>query len=185
MRTQSDDQSELDDDDIRILNELQKDCRQSNRSIAKTLSMGNKAVSRRIDKMQEEGVIKGFKAVLSPEGTGNLCTTFVLIQINFDYLMRQHQTQFDVAMAIVAKLTLGEKTKDSPSINEIHTVTGEWDILLKIRGSSLKEIAKFIVKELRTIKGVGRTCMYIVLDTHLEDTDLKLANKRPKALAVR
>jgi hypothetical protein len=45
---------------------------------------------------------------------------------------------------------------------------------MKIRGKDVDEIADFKMTKLRTINGVGRTCMYIVLESRQEQTYLEL-----------
>ena len=43
------------------------------------------------------------------------------------------------------------------NVVEVHVVAGQWDIILKARGASLKEIGELVVNQLREIPGVGQT----------------------------
>lgn len=163
---------DLDDIDIRILNELQRMHTDghdlTSRQIAKKLRLASSTVNSRVKTLRAGGVIRGYKAILDAKKADNPFLTFVLIQVDYQYLVKERRTQLDITKDI------DEATKGAPWINEIHTIAGEWDILLKIRGRDVDEIADFIMTKLRTINGVGRTCMYIVLESRREETDLRL-----------
>jgi Lrp/AsnC family leucine-responsive transcriptional regulator len=42
-------------------------------------------------------------------------------------------------------------------VYEVHLISGEWDMILKVRSSSMKDIGKLVIDDLREIKGVGKT----------------------------
>ncbi|EMR74764.1 transcriptional regulator [Thermoplasmatales archaeon SCGC AB-540-F20] len=54
-------------------------------------------------------------------------------------------------------------------INEVHIISGEYDLLLKVRGKSLEEIGKLVVDKLRELKGVGRTLTCACFETVKEE----------------
>jgi DNA-binding Lrp family transcriptional regulator len=70
-------------------------------------------------------------------------TAFVLV----NFRPTSGISQQDVAQSI-AKLE---------NVVEVHVVAGQWDIILKARGASLKEIGELVVNQLREIPGVGQT----------------------------
>lgn len=154
----------LDKKDIALLKELQLNCRQSLKKLARKLNMSITTVYDRMKKLEREGVIKEFRAIVDPEKTGNLFTTYTLVQIDFRYLLASGENQRDIARKI-SKL---------PHILETHVITGEWDIVLKIRGKSTKEVGHFVMTKLRKVKGVGRTHSLDVWETFKESTELEL-----------
>ena len=50
-----------------------------------------------------------------------------------------------------------DEIADLRGISEVHMISGEWDMLLKVRGSSMEDIGKLVIDKLREIKGVART----------------------------
>jgi DNA-binding Lrp family transcriptional regulator len=57
----------------------------------------------------------------------------------------------------VSALKIAQKIQDLPGVYEIHIISGEYDILTKIRGPSFDEVGKNVIAKIRQIKGVGRT----------------------------
>ena len=43
------------------------------------------------------------------------------------------------------------------SVHEVYIISGEWDLLLKVRGKDTEEIGKLILDKIRGIEGVGKT----------------------------
>jgi DNA-binding Lrp family transcriptional regulator len=168
-------QLKLDETDLAILSELQADCTLSRRRLAAKLNVATSTINLRISKLVEHGVIKGFKAIIDPEKIGSTSTTFVMIQVNYQYLTNTDKTQLDVATNIL------KTTRNFPFITAIYTIAGEWDLLLTVRSQNLRETSEFIMKTLRKIKGVGKTCMYVVLETSLETTDVNIPERRDTA----
>jgi len=155
----------LDKKDIALLKELQLNCRQSLKKLSKKLNMSITTVYDRMRKLEKQGIIKEYKAILDHEKTGNVFTTYTLVQIDYSYLLETGENQRDVARKL-AKL---------PHVLETQVITGEWDILLKIRGKDTKEIGNFVMTQLRKIKGVGRTHSLDVWETFKETTELELS----------
>ena len=158
------DAMKLDKKDIALINELQSNCRQSLKKLSRKLNMSITTVYDRMKKLEKEGVIKQCRAILDPEKTGIPRTTFTLVRIDYTHLLESGENQRDVAKRLAR----------FPQVLETHVITGEWDILLKIRGKSVPEIGDLIMTKLRKVKGVGRTQSITVWETFKETTELKL-----------
>jgi len=154
----------LDEKDLALLNELQTNCRQSLKKLSKKLKMSITTVYDRMKKLEKEGVIKECRAILDPEKIGIPITTYTLVRIDYSHLLESGENQRDVARRLAR----------FPNILETHVITGDWDIILKIRGKSPKEIGDFVMTKLRKVKGVGRTQSITVWETFKETTELKL-----------
>ena len=61
-----------------------------------------------------------------------------------------------------------------PEVQEVHIITGNWDLLLKVRVRDVEELGKFIVDRLRLVKGVEKTLTCVVLSTEKETTEINL-----------
>ena len=133
----------LDDKDLAILKELRKDARRSTKAIAKDLAIPRATVHERIKRMLDKGVIKGFTAVPDYAKLGEPVTAFVLVS----FLPNSSISQRDLA----------QKIAGIDGVQEVHVVSGEHDILLKVRGESMESIGSLVIDKIRSIPGVGRT----------------------------
>ncbi len=138
----------MDEKDLKLLQELQKDCRQSLKKLSRKLNLSITTVYERMKKLEKEGVIKGYKAILDPEKVGKPVIAFIFIRMRYHYPeLSEPLSQREVA----------KKISLLPGVCEVHIIGGEWDILVKARGKSLKQIGEFVIDRLRLIKGIERT----------------------------
>jgi len=133
----------VDEKDIAILEELIKDSRKSTKAIARELDIPRATVHDRIVKMEQKKLIKKYTAVPDYSQLGLGVTAFILVQFTPQEGMSQRETAEEIA--------------DLKGIHEVHMISGEYDMLLKVRGSSMEEIGKLVIDKLREIKGVART----------------------------
>jgi Lrp/AsnC family transcriptional regulator, leucine-responsive regulatory protein len=145
----------IDEKDKKILDELKKNSRNFTKNIAKNISIPRVTVHDRIQKMQKNGIIKNFSVNIDYKKIGFPTEVFVFIGF---------QANVEVSQRELAK-KIGKLT----GISEVHIISGEYDLLLKVRGSSLKEIGKLVVDKLRTLKGVGRTFTFACFETIKEE----------------
>lgn len=133
---------EADEKDFAILGELKEDGRQSTADIARSTHLPRVTVHERIRKMRERGVIRCFAALPDYAKLGQPVTAFVFVS----YLPGP-TSQREVADKI-AKLE---------NVFEVFVVSGEWDLLLKVRGKSMEEIGGLVIDRIRSLPGVART----------------------------
>ena len=58
-------------------------------------------------------------------------------------------------------------------VQEVHVISGEFDMLIKIRGEDNEEISNFVIDKLRTIKGVDKARTMFVMATEKEDISIR------------
>jgi len=133
----------LDEKDSAILEELMKDSRRTTKAVARELDLPRATVHDRIVKMEQKKVILRYTAVPDFAQLGLGVTAFILVQFEPEKGLSQRDTAEDIAML--------------PGIFEVHMISGEYDMLLKVRGSSMEEIGKLVIDRLREVKGVART----------------------------
>ena len=117
----------LDDRDMQILKILKLNSRTSIREIGKQIDMRPSTVHQRLKKMQDQGVIEKFTVKLNDEKIGRKLVVFMLISGAMDKY-------------------LDDKAMKDPCIREIHGVTGEYDLLMKLKFRDMKEFNKFIIE---------------------------------------
>jgi DNA-binding Lrp family transcriptional regulator len=65
----------------------------------------------------------------------------------------------------VSQRNLGIQIGQLPRVTEVHLITGEWDIMLKVRAGSMEELGKLVLDKLREMKGVMRTVTCVCFNT--------------------
>ncbi len=133
----------LDEKDLAILDILKKDSRRSTKAIASELEMPRATVHERIKRMVEKGIIRGFTVKLDHTKMGMPITAFILISFLPEPTISQRNLAQDIAMM--------------EGVQEVHLISGEYDILVKVRGASMESIGSLVIDRIRMLRGVGRT----------------------------
>ncbi len=142
----------MQDKSEQILEFLKKNSRLSLREISKKTGLPLTTAHNRIKKMQKEGIIKNYSVEVDYSKLGfNLCA---YIMASVDYNIKHRVSQQEIAKKI---LHLG-------FVESVDIVTGETDIIIKVRTKNVQQLNKFITKELRNIEGIDKTVSMIVLE---------------------
>ncbi|MCA9922354.1 MAG: Lrp/AsnC family transcriptional regulator [Anaerolineales bacterium] len=150
----------LDEIDIVILQELQRNGRISNVELAQKINLSPPATHTRVKRLAEQGYIREFVALLDQEKVGYEMTCF--IRINLELHQIESLKNF---RAVVMEM---------PEVLECYHVTGEFDYLLKVIVRTRKELEQFIVNRLTPIAGVAHIYTSLVLSTIKTTTALPL-----------
>lgn len=113
----------VDSTDRSILAELQRDGRQSIAELARTVHMSNSAVAERVRRLEEAGVITGYRAVIDPERLGY----GILAYLRLRYPSSQYKPLHDLLAEI-------------PEVVEAHHVTGDDCFILKVVATSMRHL---------------------------------------------
>ena len=141
----------LDEKDSAILEKLVEDSRKTTKAIAKELDIPRATVHDRIVKMEEKCVIRRYTAVPDYHQLGIGVSAFILAQFEPESGVSQRETADEIATI--------------QGIYEVHMISGEYDMLLKVRGASMEEIGRLVIDRLREVKGVARTLTCAVFTT--------------------
>ena len=95
------------------------------------------------------GIIKSYTVQPDYAKLGYPITVFLLVS----YESGQHNSENKE----VTQHKLAERIASLDQVYEVHIITGEYDILVKIRGKSLEEIGHLVVDKIRQLKGVGKS----------------------------
>ncbi|NHJ46415.1 MAG: Lrp/AsnC family transcriptional regulator [Asgard group archaeon] len=133
----------VDEKDLLILEQLTNDSRMPTKHIAETLDIPRVTVHSRIEKLKLEGVIKQFTIITDYAKLGLPVLAFIFIE----YAHNDDSTQIDLANQIAA----------ISNVSDVHLISGEWDMLVKMRGKNLEEIGRKVIEEIRPLKGVTKT----------------------------
>ncbi len=147
----------LDDIDLKILEIVQKHGRTRRNELADRVGLSLPAVSERLRKLEEAGVISGYYARLNPGALGIDITAFVLVTVDSS----KHYASFV------------EHVQNTEYILECHAITGEGTHLLKIRTENTSSLEKLLAK-IQSWTGVVKTTTSMVLSTPKETTVIKI-----------
>jgi len=165
---------QLDELDIRILAELLKNGRIPLTKLAKKLRVPRTTVNSRLCKLEELGLIRRYRAEIAVEKLGYRLTAFVLVKVRRTKPIDGMSNQEVLARRLV------EQTMSSPHlpwVEEAHIITGEYDLLLKVRASELDQLTRFLIAYMATHDDVVQTHTLIALETIHEDHSPPLLEK--------
>jgi len=150
--------------DLQILRILQADCRLTAREIAERLDVPITTVFAKIKRFERAGFIKSYTAVLDAPRLNAGTTAFILASFAYRTLTERPLSQREV-VAQVAKFA---------EVQEAHIISGDWDILIKIKTSSVEAVGKFVIDKLRLIKGIEKTLTCLVFESQKESTAIPI-----------
>lgn len=139
----------LDELDRAILRELQADGRISNVDLARRVSLSAPATHARVRRLERDGAIHGYTAILDREKAGYdlLCFVEVALQV--------HQLEQVEGFRNLVR--------SWPEVLECHHLTGEYDYLLKVVLRNRRDLERFAVNRLTPVPGVSRIHTSLVL----------------------
>lgn len=148
----------IDKTDKKILNVLQTKGRMPNKDIAAEVGMVPSAISERIKKLKERGIIKSFETRIDAKKVDKHLLAFVYITTNEQ----------------VKGWGTGHELAKIDDIQEVYNVAGEDCYLLKVRVKDTKALSELLREKIGRIKTVTATRTTIVLDTYKETCRLNL-----------
>ena len=153
-------QETLDELDIALLRTLQQDGRLSNADLARTINLSPPATHTRLRRLEQQGYIRQYTALLNQEKVGYDLMCFVLISLQ---ILQSEQLEAS-----------HEMIRHLPEVLECHYITGDYDYLLKVVMHNRQELAHFVMKRLTSIPGVARVQTCVVLSEIKSTTVLPL-----------
>ncbi len=132
----------LDDKDHKIIEQLRLNSRSSIRDIAKATGLRPSTVHERIKKLVNEKVIEQFTLKLNNEAMGESFIVFMLLSGNPTHYV-------------------GVPLISNPNIKEVFGITGEYDMMMKLKFKDVAEFNDFVIKFREENKEVSKTVTMI------------------------
>jgi len=162
--------SKLDEKDLAILALIQENSKLTANQIAKKINTPITTVFAKTKRMEEMGIIKQYRAILSPEKLNLNTAAFILASVSY---RAKNEDEAPISQRQVA-----EEIARFPEVQEVHIITGDWDLLVKLRAENVDAVGKFVVDKLRLIKGLDKTLTCMVFETVKESTSLPQTFKK-------
>ncbi|GAA4779771.1 Lrp/AsnC family transcriptional regulator [Citricoccus nitrophenolicus] len=142
----------LDDVDQRILAELTRDARQSVTALAQRVHVSRAHAYARINRLQEDGVITRYSAVVEPVRAGLRSSAYVTLKL------RQHgwREMRDALSAI-------------PEVHHVSLVGGNFDVIMLVRARDNLDLRRVVFDQIQSMPGVIDTQTFLIF----EDVDAR------------
>jgi|TARA_Y100001954_G_scaffold100613_1_gene109621 DNA-binding Lrp family transcriptional regulator len=141
----------MDDLDRAILEKLCEDARLSQRKLAQLLGVAQGTVTKRMQRMEESGLIKNYAAVLDAEKVGWSMTIMAGLRIQKGRMIE-----------------VQEKIASDPRVFNVYDITGDWDSMVLARVKDRSDLDN-LTKTVFTQDGVIRSYTHVVLNTVKEE----------------
>lgn len=141
----------MDMTDHKIIEILQEDGRISMKDLGKIVGLTSPAVSERVKRLEESGIIEGYKAIISPDALGRVIKAFIHISLPNN----------------MYKKFIDEARKD-PRIVECHHITGDDCSVVKVIVKDMYELEEVI----DSIKEIGSTKTSVILSTPIQSKSI-------------
>lgn len=138
----------MDDVDRRIIALLRENARRSFQDVGQHVHLSAPAVKRRLDRLEREGVVLGYTAIIDPQAFGWRAEAFV------DLYCDGNMPGSAIKRAV----------EREPGVISAHTVAGEASALLHVMAEDTKSL-ELALERIRGTRGVTRTVTEIVLST--------------------
>ena len=154
-----------------LLDLLKKNARESDATLAKELATTEEDIRARIAAYEKDGVIRGFQAVLNPD---RLETPDVRAVIELR-IRPEREGGFDRIASRISRF---------PQVESMFLMSGGFDLLLFVKGSSLQEVAYFVSARLAPLDGVLSTATHFMLKTYKDQSVLMESEPHDDRLQV-
>ena len=141
----------LDVTDLELLKQLQKNSNITTKELAATVNLSPTPVYERVRKLEKEGYIKGYVALLDAEKLGLELIVFC------DITLRQHTKEIG-----------NQFVKDICAVKEVtecYNISGDYDFKLKVLVRDMKHYQDFVINTLGAVSNIGSAHSTFVIGT--------------------
>lgn len=131
----------LDETDILLLKTLQKNAKLTTKELAEAVHLTPTPVFERQKRLERQGYIRKYVAILDPEKMGQGLLVFCKVKLQ--------QINHEIADAFTRRI------QRIPEVTECYNISGSHDYLLKVRARDMKQYQEFILNKLGNIDNVG------------------------------
>ncbi|MEG1617533.1 MAG: Lrp/AsnC family transcriptional regulator [Bacteroidales bacterium] len=152
--------SYLDDIDLKILRQLQNNSNLTTKELAKTVNLSPTPVFDRVKRLEKDGFIKRYVAILDAEKLEKGFCVFCNVKL------KQHNQQIGYEFM--------EAIQQVEEVTECYNISGDFDFMLKIYVKSMKHYQDFVLNKLGTIDSLGSLHSNFVLGVVKQDSAIPI-----------
>ena len=147
--------TDLDSFDRKILAVVASEGRISVTELATRIGLSKSPTQTRLKRLEEQGVIKGYRAMLDPIQLGREHVAFV--EIKLSDTRESALNAFNKAVRAI------------PEIEQAHLIAGSFDYLLKVRASDMSDYRKVLAEKQSTLPHIASTSTYVAMQAVKEE----------------
>ena len=151
---------ELDKIDRQLLEYVQKDARVSNAELARQVGLSPPGLQKRLRRLEDEGVIKGYVAIVDHEAVGYDMLCFIQVTL------QRHEPR--------AVACFRDVVQTMPEVLECFHLTGEYDYLLKVVVRNRTHLERFLIDSLTPVHGMDKIRTSLVLSNIKVETAVSI-----------
>jgi len=155
---------DLDKTDLELLHLLQQDSKMKISDLAKEVDKGIATVHARMKSLKKRGIIKNYAAILDPSKVGRETLAFILVTVRYRVPGKK---------GVLSQREFCKEIAVHPLVQGVYVVSGDYDVLLKVRAKNIDEMNRFIVDFLRELPQVDKTHTMFAMDTYRDSTELR------------
>ncbi len=149
-------QVEIDRFDRAILQILTSDGRISITELASRIGLSKSPTQARLRRLENDGVITGYRALVDPIRLGMDHISFVEVRLHDT--RERALAEFNAAVMKI------------PEIEQVHMIAGNFDYLMKIRTQSMSDYRRVLAEQVSTLPHVSNTSTYVAMEAVKENT---------------
>lgn len=158
---------DLDRTDLRILDILQREGRLTNLELAERVSLSPSPCLRRVKRLEESGLIRGYVALLEPARLGLELLAFLNVKLEKRAPVRGGRLAFD---------DFRDAVQGWPEVVACHSTSGDADYLMQVRVENLAHFTRFVMETLLRHPGVTDVRSSFALERIKDTTALPLGH---------
>ncbi|PAU98258.1 Lrp/AsnC family transcriptional regulator [Paracoccus salipaludis] len=146
--------NQLDPIDRRILEILVADARIPLTELARAVGLSKTPVAQRLKRLEETGIITGYRAILSPLKLGLTHVTYV--EVSMSDTRQKALEEFNAAVRLI------------PEVEECYMIAGGFDYQLKIRSRDMAHFRQVMAERISTLPYITSTSSYVAMEAVVE-----------------
>jgi DNA-binding Lrp family transcriptional regulator len=155
----------------KILKLYEKDATLNHQQMAIMLGVDEKTVTDTIARLEKEGVILGYNAIINWEKWGDDGVT-AMIDVK---VVPEREVGFD---------SIAERVSRYPEVRCVYLMSGTYDLSVVVQGETMKDVARFVAEKLATLEHVQSTTSHFVLKRYKQDNFLFNDKEEDRRLVV-
>jgi len=138
-----------------VLSVLGENARYSVEDIARQLNLDPAEVEAAIDRLEDEGTIRGYRAIVDRRTLDDEPVRAV-VELN---VTLDRETSYD---------DIADRLARFPMVESLHLVSGDFDFMMQVEGDSMREVSQFISNKVAPVPEITQTVTHYVMDAYKE-----------------